>query len=303
LKRATLIYNPIAGASPAWREREMRTVRKVLAETRIDAQLVRTSGPGTATGQAREACKSGVDVVIVCGGDGTVNEVVNGMVPGDVPLGILPGGTGNIIARDLELPGRPVWAARRFHAWKPRRVALGYATGRALSSSAEPVRRYFLGVAGVGYDAYVISHLKRDFVWPFGVAAYLLEGIKQLVRYSFPPVICQANGRKIEAAFAIVQRTSLYAGWLRTAPGQALTKPVLGLTLYKSRNRGRYFVYGAAAIVQRLVRDMERMEVCEVSFAPTEDADKVFFELDGELAGALPARFEVVQDALPLLMP
>lgn len=282
----------------------MRRVRAVLAEGGIDAELIRTTGPGTATALAREACHTGIDVVIACGGDGTVNEVVNGISPGDTPLGILPGGTGNIIARDLNLPESPVRAARQLPLWKLRRVALGFATGRPLlASSTAPVRRYFLGVAGVGYDAYVISRLKRDFVWPFGVAAYVLEAVKQLVRYSFPPVMCQANGRQIEATFAIIQRTSRYAGWLRTAPGQALTKPALGLTLYKSRSRGRYFVYAAAAIAQELVRDMERMEVMEANFTPGGSQDTVFFELDGELAGKLPARFELVQDTLPLLMP
>jgi diacylglycerol kinase (ATP) len=262
-------------------------------------------GPESATEMARAAAVAGNDLVIVCGGDGTINEVVNGISPGAVTLGILPGGTANIIAKELRLPHDPVQAARELTSWRPRRIALGLVTGSPVAPSTSPaeIRRYFLSVAGVGYDAYVIRRLTFDFKMSLGVVAYVLEGVKQVMRYSFPPVVCHTDGREIRATFAVVQRTSRYAGWFRTAPRQSVIKPQFGVSLYKSRRRLRYFLYGAAIVAQRTLPDIEQMEVQKIEFSAETPGTPIYFELDGELAGILPARFEVAPDMLSLLMP
>jgi diacylglycerol kinase (ATP) len=305
LKTAALIYNPVAGRDPAKREHQICEARDVLARSGIDATLVRTTKPGCATELARTAVASGNDLVIVCGGDGTINEVINGFSPSAVTLGILPGGTANIIAKELKLPHNPVQAARELPLWKPRRIALGVAVGRGpqATASASPVRRYFLSVAGVGYDAYVISRLAVDFKMSLGVVAYILEGIKQVMRYSFPPLVCRTDGYQTRATFAVVQRTSLYAGWFRTAPRQSVIKPQFGVSLYKSRHRLRYFLYGAAILARQTLPDIEQMDVRKIEFAAETPGTRVYFELDGELAGILPATFEVAPDTLSLLMP
>jgi diacylglycerol kinase (ATP) len=305
LKPATLIYNPIAGRDREKREVQIRQARDVLARGGIDASLARTTEPGCATELARAAAESGKDLIIVCGGDGTVNEVINGISPGAVTLGILPGGTANIIAKELNLPHNPVQAARELPRWKPRRIALGVAIGSSPPppASPSPIRRYFLSVAGVGYDAYVIRRLALDFKLSLGVVAYVVEGIRQVMRYSFPPVICTTDGYQTRATFAVVQRTSRYAGWFRTAPRQSVIKPQFGVSLYKSRHRLRYFLYGAAILTRQTLPDVEQMDVQKIEFAAEAPGTKVYFELDGELAGILPATFEVVPDALSLLMP
>lgn len=305
MKTATLIYNPVAGRNPPKRESQIRHAREILAQNGIDASLARTTGPGSATELARAAAASGNDLVIVCGGDGTINEAVNGISPGTVTLGVLPGGTANIIAKELKLPHNPVEAARELPGWTARRIALGLVTGSPAASATSPavIRRYFLSVAGIGYDAYVIRRLTFDFKMSLGVVAYLLEGVKQVLRYSFPPVVCRTDGREIRATFAVVQRTSRYAGWFRTAPRQSVIKPRFGVSLYKSRQRLRYFVYGAAVVAQRKLPDVEQMEVQRIEFSAEAPGTAIYFELDGELAGILPATFEVVPDTLSLLMP
>ncbi|MGH9447659.1 MAG: diacylglycerol/lipid kinase family protein [Terriglobia bacterium] len=305
MKKATLIYNPVAGRNPPKRERQIREACEVLKRAGIDAKLARTVGPGSATILGRVAAAEGDGLVIACGGDGTINEVINGISPGRMILGILPGGTANIIANELKLPHNPIDAARQLPSWKPRRIGLGYAAGRSISSanSPETIHRYFLSVAGVGYDAYVIHRLTFDFKMSLGVAAYLLEGAKQVMHYSFPVLTCRTDGREIAATFAVVQRTSRYAGWFRTAPSQSIIKPHFGVSLYKSRRRLRYFLYGAAVVTQRNLRDVERLESRKVDFSAEDFEKDVYFELDGELAGVLPVSFEVTPDALSLLMP
>ena len=305
MKRATLIYNPVAGRNPAQRERQIQEAGEVLRSLGLDVTLARTTGPGSATELARAAVASGDDILFACGGDGTINEVINGMQPSNVSLAILPGGTANILAKELGLPHHPVRAARELPRLKPRRIALGCAKKSSVSAAtpAENLQRYFISVAGVGFDAYVIHKLTFDLKMSLGVAAYILEGVRQVANYSFPALVSKTDGRETRVTFALIQRTSRYAGWFRTAPQQRLTNSTFCLSLYKSSNRLRYLAYALSILLQRRLREVEQIETHSVSFASLEPEAPVYYELDGELAGTLPVTFEIVPDALTLLMP
>jgi len=314
LKTATLIYNPIAGRKPKRRARQIQDAAAALAASGIKVKLAQTSGPGTAGQMAREEAQRGETVILVCGGDGTINEVINGLVPGEATLGILPGGTANIIAKELGLPHDPVRAARELPCWRPRRIALGRVTWPAAGAGPTQDRsvdqRYFLSVSGVGFDAYVVYKLSAAFKMSLGVAAYVAEAVRQAMRHSFPVFVCkvdgpQFRGREFRGTFATIQRTGLYAGWLRLAPGARFFEPQLRVCLFKSRSRARYFVYAAGVLARQHLRlsDVELLEAQRVSCAAADPEQRIHFELDGELAGELPATFEVVPEALTLLAP
>jgi len=182
LTHATLIYNPVAGRNPVRRQAEIRAAMEALRQTQFEVEVQPTTGPGSARNLARSAAETGADAVVVCGGDGTINEVVNGLALSQCPLAILPGGTANIAARDLGLSLRPVTAAGDLAVARSRRIALGRVTwgkapvsrtagsmpappesagspstlhGTAASSGqdsvAPPRARYVLSVAGVGF--------------------------------------------------------------------------------------------------------------------------------------------------------
>ncbi len=299
MKNATLIYNPIAGREPARRAEQIRKIADALRARSIAAKPTPTTHGGTATDLARAAVQAGDDLILVCGGDGTLNEVINGMAPANVPLAILPGGTANIAAKELRLPHDPLRAACELVNWSPRRLALGLATGPS------GARRYFFSVAGVGFDAYVIQQLSSSFKMSAGVAAYVLEALRQVWRYSFPRFRCGIEGEPRQATFAVIHRTSRYAGWLHLAPGANLWEPRLSLCLFKSAHRLRYFAYAAAVLARQHLRlsDVELVETRKVECAASEPGTRIYFELDGELAGELPASFEVVPDALTVLVP
>jgi diacylglycerol kinase (ATP) len=284
----------------------MRQVVAALEASGIEAKLAPTSAPGSARDLARAAVREGSEIVFACGGDGTINEVINGMIPGEAALGIFPGGTANIIARELRLPLDSLQAARACARWRPRRIALGRATWtRDAQNPPSLARRYFLSVAGVGLDAYIVHKLSRDLAGKFGVFAYAWEAVRQVLRYPFPGFACRAGENEIRATFAIVQRTERYAGWLRMAPGASVFKDRFTLCAFQSKNRRRYFYYSLALIFRRHteLRDVESVETCEVKCSPEDSAAPVFFELDGELVGQAPVTFELVPDALTLLVP
>jgi diacylglycerol kinase (ATP) len=305
LKNSLLIYNPAAGRGSAKRERQVRAAARELRAAALDVELTPTSGTGTATELARQAARANYSLVLACGGDGTINEVANGLVRSETTMAVLPGGTANVLAKELRLPHHPVRAARQLKSWKPRRIALGKATWPGPKAESPTEHRYFVCVAGVGFDAYVIDKLARSSVVAFGAAAYAWEAIRQLFRYSFPRFVAQVNGREVRAAFAAIARTRRYAGWIPMAPRRDFFSPDMTLCLFKSSRRQRYLAYAAAALLGRhsRLRDVEEIETSRVSFTAEDDHTLIYFELDGELAGRLPVTLEVVPDALTVLAP
>jgi diacylglycerol kinase (ATP) len=306
LKNAIVIYNPVAGGKPARYEGRMRQVAAALEAGGVAAKLAPTSAPGSASALARAAVEQGTEIIFACGGDGTINEVINGMLPGSATLGILPSGTANIFARELRMPLDPLRAARACVGWSPRRIALGRATWSVAGGDAQAGEsRYFLCVAGVGLDAYVVHKLSRDLARNLGVLAYGWEAVRQVFRYRFPAISCKTEGRELRATFAVVQRTERYAGWLHMAPGSSVFGNQFTLCTFKSASRWRYFRYAFAVVTRRHshLSDVGLLRNCKVSCCPADSDQRVYFELDGELAGTAPVTFELVPDALSVLVP
>src|SRR6202171_6624326 len=148
LRNALLIHNPNAGGGGNGRRRTLDAARHIFAAGGIHSDLAETTGPGHATEIALRAASEGRGLVIACGGDGTLNEVVNGLAAHKnghrVPLALLPGGTANILAKELDLPWDILSAAKTMAAGEIREIALGLATPLEQPEK----RRYFLSVAG-----------------------------------------------------------------------------------------------------------------------------------------------------------
>ena len=325
-----MIYNPIAGRHPARREKQIREAADILQSSGLRVRVAATTRPGEAQALARDAAGDASDLILVCGGDGTINEVINGLAPGRTPLGILPGGTANMLAKELRLPHDPVRAAAEVLRWAPRRIALGQASWNVQAPVAtggtcpDPIgnpapdarkggateaetahRRYFASVAGIGYDAQIVYKLSAPLKMSWGVAGYVLEAFRQWVRYPFPPFVCKTEERESCATFAVIQRTRFYAGWLHLSPTANIFEPRFTVCTFPSRSRGRYLLYAAAVLMRRhlRLRDVEMVDARNVSCSPADTSVTPQFELDGELAGTLPASFDIVPDALTLLVP
>jgi diacylglycerol kinase family enzyme len=137
---AVLIYNPVAGRIRGRHGEEMDRARAALIDLGVEVELQETTAPGAATQMARAAVDQGRQLVIACGGDGTINEVVNGLVGSQVPLAVLPGGTANVLAKELGLPWDIHHAARLVPGGALRRIALGV----AIPEDTSRRRRYFM---------------------------------------------------------------------------------------------------------------------------------------------------------------
>jgi diacylglycerol kinase (ATP) len=302
LKNAILISNPLAGIRSAHRSRRIHEAIAILRQAGIVAQVQFTSSAGDGKQLASEAVKQGCDLIIACGGDGTINEVINGLAPSQVPLAILPGGTANIVAKELGLPGRIVKAAKQLPSWCPCRVALGRASWEESGSTRQ---RYFLAVAGVGFDARIISQLDVAMKLRIGVVAYVLEAVRQVFRYSFPRFRCDVDGSRASPTFAVIQRSSRYAGWLRLARPHSIRQPDFSCCLFEGSSPERYFRYVIGILTQTHHRlgDVHSPQGSYIRCTNEQSKEPIYFEVDGELAGRIPVTFEVVPDALTLLAP
>src|SRR6266571_1220440 len=219
LHNALLIHNPNAGNGGHARRRILDKARRVFAAGGIQTEIAETTGPGHATEIAHRAASEGRQLVIACGGDGTLNEIVNGLATQQnghrVPLALLPGGTANILAKELALPWDIPSAAEKLVRGTVKEIALGLAT-----PLEQPERKkYFLSVGGAGPDGMIVYSLDLDLKARIGMLAYWWEGAREVFRYNFQHFRIVSGGQKLDASLVIVGRTKNYGGPFKITTG------------------------------------------------------------------------------------
>ncbi len=262
----------------------------------ITVDSIATSGPGHAGEIARRAVDRGVDLILVAGGDGTINEAVNGMVHSDVPLGILPAGTANVLANELGIGKTMERAATVLADAVQERVALGLI-------SSETEKRHFLLMAGAGLDADIVYNLNPRVKEAVGKAAYWMGGFSKVGR-RIPEFTVQADGREYRAGFALLSRVRNYGGDLEIAPTISLLDDEFEMVLFEGESSLGFLKYMLAVVVhqQQSMRGITIVRTRQAIFSSPEGS-KIHLQVDGEYAGLTPARVEIVPNALTLLVP
>ena len=295
-RRAALIYNPVARTLARHRDLIPR-VADLLARQNIDCRFVPTVSPGSASGQVKEQIAEGCNLIIAAGGDGTINEVADGMLYTGVPLAIVPGGTANVLARELHLPTNPEVAAGLVSNLEPQVITIG-----GLRSS-KPVHRTFICMAGIGLDADIISRLNLDFKAAAGKLAYYVSGFAQIWR-TLPEFDVDVDGRVYRASFALISRVRNYGGDLEIACGASLLRNDFQIVLFRGSLALQYLPY----LLGVAVKKVHRMQGCQVVHGRNVtchpiSGKTIYAQVDGELAGELPVSAELIPGALTLLVP
>ncbi len=280
--------------------RQLDKARHIFRTAGIETELQQTTAPGEATLMARRALQQARQLVIVCGGDGTVNEAVNGLACSQVPLAVLPAGTANVLAKELLLPWNLPHAAEHIARASYRRIALGLAIPE--KSSGEP--RYFLSLAGGGPDGALVSAVRPEIKLQAGILAYWHEGFRQLTRYDFPRFRVTTNGQAVDVTLVIVGRTKNYGGPFKITTEADLLQPEFHLAFVTTRSAWRYMAY-LPLIWAGQLRRARHVHFCKATSLNCSgiDSSPVLIQVDGEPAGRLPAEFRIVPDALTLAMP
>lgn len=285
MNKILVILNPAAKG-----ERAGSLRRKIEA---LSAQIVvrETRKPGDAEALAERAVQQGFRTVIAAGGDGTVNEVVNGIGEADVTFGVLPVGTMNVFALELGIASdlRKAWAViERGHA---REIDLPMANGE-----------YFVQLAGVGLDAEVVRQTTPEFKKALGPVSYVLSLAQVAARRPPRLVVRDAAGVTREGSFVLVGNGRFYGGPLVLFREAKLDDGRLDVVVFKNQSHWDVMRY-VQAIVFGNHHELPDVEYFQSESVEVDAEGEVPVELDGEMAGFAPFRFGFAARRLRVLAP
>lgn len=290
--RTMLVFNPNAGQAEAL-ERELDAAAAVWREAGWQVRMEPTRAAGDGRRLGRLAAEQGYGLVVAAGGDGTINEVINGLAGSATALAPLPLGTMNVWARELRLPLQPRAAAEALLAWRARPIDLGRAG-----------ERYFLLMAGIGFDAAITAGIRADEKRRLGALAYVVSGVRQALSVRGARVRLVIDGRAIRRRVlqVVVGNTQLYGGLVKITRHASIDDGLLDVCVIKGDNGLSAVRRVLAIIFGRQSRDPEieyyRARSVQIAARPG-----LPVQVDGDPIGRTPMTFEVAPGALRALLP
>ena len=287
-RRVSIIFNPAAGRR---RRRTLDRVVKALEARELDVCVANTSGPGDATRLAHRAVSEGTDIVAAAGGDGTIREVVTGMIGGNALLEIVPLGTASVLASELQLPRQPETIAAVIAGRTVRALHVPRANGRP-----------FLLMAGAGFDGAVVESVTPALKRRLGKGAFVLCALRIWAADPRPRIRVEADGSVRYAEWVVVTNVSRYGGPYVLAPDADPQSQELAVCLF-ARGRplalaGDLLRIACGGTAQAIGVEILRAHDVTLS-APV----RVPVQIDGDAAEALPLRLTSTSERIRVLCP
>jgi diacylglycerol kinase (ATP) len=270
---------------------------RILTNSGHAVTVAPTTGPGTAGSIAQAHVAGGAELVVGVGGDGTINEIAEGMAHSPTPLAVLPGGTANVLAVETKLGTRFGRAAERFGDLRARRISIGHVTADGGRTS-----RHFLLMAGIGLDAQIVYNVNAGLKARFGKLAYWAAGMSVLGK-RLPQFDVEADGKRFRCSFALVSKVRNYGGDFSIARSVTLFDDRFEVVLFEGGSSLSYLKYVIGLAFNR-VAGMKGVTVLTAAHvkASCPDDSRVYVQVDGEYTGRLPAEIRIVPDALTLMV-
>lgn len=290
-RRVLIITNPAAGHS---RGKKLAEIKALLRAKGCAVSEKLTTRRGDAEEFARQASAGDYDVVVAAGGDGTVNEVVNGMVdrPDRPRLAVIPLGTANVLALEIGLdPKDTEQVAETIAAGPARTVHLGVANGR-----------HFVLMAGAGIDAHVVEGVNVALKRHTGKLAYVVESLRQAFGYDFPELTIRANGETYEGRMAVACKGRFYGGPFVAAPDARLDRPKLEVCILPKSGVGGVFRYGLALPMNKLP-ELPEVKVVSAESITILGPRGAPLQGDGDIVARLPAEISIARETVELVVP
>jgi YegS/Rv2252/BmrU family lipid kinase len=289
--RILLIVNPVAGGRA--KGRELRQAMTYLKGKGLGVEVNQSQHRGHATMLARAAAQGRYDLVVACGGDGTVSEVANGLAHSGMPMGVLPLGTVNIWASEAGIPRHPQGAAQTLLEGEDRTVDLGQVGGR-----------YFLLMAGVGLDGAVAQNLGLSLKKALGRVAYVVVGAWTATSFRGSRVQVRVDGQTLEreVLWLVVGNTRLYGGLLAVTPQSKVDDGFLDLCIFSGKGLPSSLKYLAAVAGGRHLA-LEGVEYRRCREVAVLGSRSLPIQADGDPIGCTPQTFRIVPGALRVRVP
>jgi YegS/Rv2252/BmrU family lipid kinase len=285
--RILIIHNPTSGR----RRGSLRAVIAHLEEMGCRITVHQTTCRGDAQAVASRTKKDQYDRMVVAGGDGTVNEVINGLTPDSPPVALIPMGTANVLAAEIGLGSRPAEIARTIVLGDPRPVSLGDVNGRK-----------FVLMTGVGFDAFVVAAVSAPLKRMLGKGAYVLASLSQFLRGRLPRFVMHIDGVRYEAASMVIANARFYGGRFVCAPEARMDSDVLHVCLFE--RTGRFYVAAyALALLLGLLHRMPGYRIVPAKHIDIRQPDGAPIQSDGDFIAVTPAQVTVVPRSAWLVFP
>jgi diacylglycerol kinase (ATP) len=313
--KVLVVFNPQAGQALALRSAIDRAME--LWQTQgwqVSLEPTQCAGDGTRIAAAAAAAK--FDIVVAVGGDGTVNEVMNGLVNTETALGVLPAGTVNIWAREMGLPMdipksalellKATWRkidVGRAQTIKPKLGFIGRRR-KARRKLLPGIDRYFLLMAGIGFDAAVTAGLNPAEKKYLGAIAYVKQGIQLFWKYKGSPLTIYLDGQRMRGRIllAVVGNSQLYGGVMKFTMHALVDDGLLDVCLVKGHSMLKAPLRLLSILFRRHQQD-DRIEYHRVRQIQFLSRKPVPIQIDGDYLGTTPIRLDIVPQSLWVLVP
>ena len=293
MKRARIIYNPTSGRELF--KRHLADVLIKLEQAGYETSVHATICEGDATKAAQIAVDRKYDIVVAAGGDGTLNEVVNGLAEQDYrpKLGIVPMGTTNDFARALHIPRDIKQAVDVITKGECIPVDIGRMN-----------ERYFINIAGGGRITELTYEVPSKLKTMIGQLAYYLKGIEMLPSIKPTDVCIEYDGKLFEgeAMLFLIGLTNSVGGFERLAPDASINDGLFSLLILKKTNLAEFIRIASLAVRGEHVKD-PNVIYTQANRIKIHAKEKVQLNVDGELGGVLPAEFENLYRHLEVFVP
>ncbi len=291
--RARVIINPMAGRGRRL-EKDISHLESIFASHGMESHTICQQMRGHGTLLAKEAVAEGFDVVVAVGGDGTVNEVVCGLVNSGVPLGIVPAGSGNGLAREFGIPLRMEEACQSIIKGQTRAVDVGRMNGRC-----------FLGTAGAGYDGFVVKLFEQKWGNRRGLLPYLHVALMGFFEHEIGPVRLKLNGRKLTVLPLLVTAANAtqFGGRAVIAPKALPDDGLLDLCVIDKVNFFQAFYHWPKLFMGSIDR-MPQWQTYRTDCVEISSDSPLPIHVDGEpLHGTTRLKIDVLPKALHIRVP
>jgi diacylglycerol kinase (ATP) len=287
-RRIKLIANPIAGGDA---RKKIRLAQSRLEQRGCRVELNLTGARGDAAAAAREARQGGYERILAAGGDGTLNEVINGLAPSATPLAFLPLGTTNVFALEAGIP---------FDVEKACDIALDGQLQPVCLGAADDVR--FLLMAGIGFDAEVVYRVSTRLKRWTGKLAYLASAVSTLFRSPPAPVeVACEDGTILRGYSIIIGNGRLYGGRFSVTPEASLKEDLLDVCLFQKWGPGHLLRYVARIAAGGRLEEPDVRHFKARTLTVTGSGVPV--QIDGDYLGRLPMTFRALPGELVLVLP
>ncbi|WP_106768862.1 diacylglycerol kinase [Paenibacillus faecalis] len=282
MRKARLIYNPTSGREEM--KRRLADILQRLDSAGIETSCHATTGEGDATLAAAEAVKRGYDLIIAAGGDGTLNEVINGMAEKEniPPLGVFPVGTTNDFARALGISKHWEEYCDLVIRNETRPIDLGKANDR-----------YFINIAGGGTLTELTYEVPSKLKTMIGQLAYYLKGLEKMVSLTPQELIIQANGQPTihdEFMVFLIANSNSVGGFEKLAPGASIDDGLFDVIALRKCNLAEFVRVVTLALRGEHLNDKKVIHF-RTDYMEVVSPGQVLLNLDGEFGGTLPGTF------------